>query len=258
MGRSSSREALALISNRIAEKWHYDPISPMVRSEAPARALIAGAVLLLHTVLLLQLLWTNLGQHHRPQLRERTIWLNLQTQTYLRANKRSRQDVLRQPQRLSKQPTLSRSAHAQSIPVYSLPFESDQKNLLGLHDQLFNCAPENLVNLDATQRSRCRKLGALPGYDPNAMDYADHSDKVPGAKRWERELARKNAPLLLPCGSAAGLNPLYTSECILEGVANGFDFKKQYENQPAYFDKPKNLHVDNNGNPPPIYRERTH
>lgn len=127
-----------------------------------------------------------------------------------------------------------------------------------MHDQLFNCAPENFANLDEAKLSRCRKLGAFPGYDPGAVDYADHSDKVPGAKQWERELARKKAPPLLPCGNASGINPLYTGVCILENIAKGFAFKEQYENQPAYSDKSGKPHVGNNGDPPPIYRERDH
>lgn len=232
------------------------PELSLVRSEAPARILIAGAVLLIHTVLLLALLSANFGQQPRPQLRERLIWLNLQTETNPRAAKRSRKEVLQQP--LAKQRTPSQSAQSPGIPVFSLPIEPNQKSLSGLYDELFSCAPENLANLDETQRSRCRKIGALPGYDPGAVDYADHSGEVPGAKQWERELARKKAPLLLPCGSSSGINPVYTGACLLEGVAKGFAFKKQYENQPAYFDKPEKTHVDNNGDPPPIYRERTH
>jgi hypothetical protein len=102
---------------------------------------------------------------------------------------------------------------------------------------LFGCAPENITNLDEAQQSRCWKFGALPPYDPNVMDYADHSDKVPGAKRWERELARKKAPLLLPCGNSRALDPVYTAACIIANIANGFTFKQQYENQPVYSDK---------------------
>ena len=69
------------------------------------------------------------------------------------------------------------------------------------------------------------------------MDYADHTDEVPGAKRWARELARKQAPLLLPCGNPRAADPVYTGACIIANIANGFTFQKQYENQPAYFDK---------------------
>jgi hypothetical protein len=80
-------------------------------------------------------------------------------------------------------------------------------------------------------------LGALPSHDPSTVDYADRSDAVPGAKRWARELARKKAPLLLPCGNSKALDPVYTGACIIANIANGFTFKQQYENQPAYSDK---------------------
>jgi len=110
-------------------------------------------------------------------------------------------------------------------------------DIRGFGQALFGCAPENFTNLDEAQRSRCRKLGAFSSYDPSAMDYADHSDRVPGAKRWNLELARKKAPLLLPCGNSKALDPVYTGACIIANIANGFTFKKQYENQPAYFDK---------------------
>jgi hypothetical protein len=108
----------------------------------------------------------------------------------------------------------------------------------GFGQALLGCAPENLANLDEVQRSRCGKFGALPSHDPGAVDYADHG--VPGAKRWARELARKNAPLLLPCGNPRAADPVYTGACILANIANGFTFKQQYENQPGYSDKSGN------------------
>jgi hypothetical protein len=111
-------------------------------------------------------------------------------------------------------------------------------DIRGFGQALVGCAPESLANLDEAQRERCRKIGASASYNPGAMDYADHTDAVPGVKRWERELARKNAPLLLPCGNARKADPVYTSACIIANIANGFTFQKQYENQPAYFDEP--------------------
>jgi len=221
----------------------------VARDEALARTLSAGAVLLLHTCLLLALLWAKLGQQPHLQQRERAIWLDLQM--IPRAAEPARKGALRQPQRTP-------SGAARSAPVVSLPAEPDRKNLSGLHDEIFDCAPENLANLDKAQRARCRKAGAAPGYDPGAADYADRSGKVPGAKRWEVELARKQAPLLLPCGNPSGLDPIYTGTCILINVAKGFTFKEQYLNQPAYFDKRKKTHVDNNGDPPPMFRNRDH
>lgn len=223
-----------------------------VRSEDTARTLIAGAVLLFHAMLFLALLWTKLGQQPRP--REQTIWLNMQAENFPQATNHDRKER----QYRSKQATPFPSPHSPGIPVFSRPSGPNQQNLSGLHEQLFRCAPENLANLDETQRARCRKLGALPVYDPNAVDYADHSDQVPGAKRWKRELARKKAPLLLPCGNVAGIDPIYTGLCLIGTITKGFAFTEQYENQPAYFDKPKKTHVDNNGDPPPMYRDRDH
>jgi hypothetical protein len=192
-----------------------------------------GAVLalLVHAGLFLALLWTAVGP--RPQPRERTIWFNLQA--HPPSTKPGRK--VEQSQRLPHQPARPRSAEAPDHPAFSLPVEPDQKDLSGLRDQLFNCAPESFANLDEAQRSRCRKIGALPVYDPGAVDYADHRDQVPGAKRWARELARKNAPLLLPCGNSRRADPVYTGACVIANIANGFTFQKQYENQPAYFDE---------------------
>ncbi|HEY8254929.1 MAG TPA: hypothetical protein VIG39_09835, partial [Rhizomicrobium sp.] len=118
-------------------------------------------------------------------------------------------------------------------PVAASPL-APRSGLAGFGRSLSGCAPENFTNLDEAQLSRCRRIGALPAYDPSAVDYADHIDKVPGARQWEREFARKKAPLLLPCGNSKALDPVYTAGCIIANIANGFTFKKQYENQPAY------------------------
>jgi hypothetical protein len=103
---------------------------------------------------------------------------------------------------------------------------------------LEDCIPEKFSGLDQAQRARCERFGASTSYDPSAVDYADHSSEVPGAKQWERELARKKAPLLLPCGNSKAVDFVYIGACIIANIANGFTFKEQYEKQPAYFDKP--------------------
>ncbi|HZQ40670.1 MAG TPA: hypothetical protein VFA87_07745 [Rhizomicrobium sp.] len=126
---------------------------------------------------------------------------------------------------------------APQIPLRAEPL-SPTPDIRGFGQALADCAPEKVANLAEAQRSQCRKFGALPSYDPSAVDYADHS--VPGAKRWARELARKNAPLLLPCGNSRAADPVYTGACIIANIANGFTFKQQYENQPGYSDKSGN------------------
>jgi hypothetical protein len=109
-------------------------------------------------------------------------------------------------------------------------------DLAGFGQALFGCAPENFTSLDEAQRSRCQTIGALPTSDPNTPSYADRADNVPGSIQWARELARKKAPLLLPCGNAKAFDIVYTGGCIIANIANGFTFKKQYENQPTYSD----------------------
>lgn len=218
----------------------------VVRKEDLARPLIAGAVLFLHANLWLALLWANLGPQPHPQLNERITWLSLHTE----ADPRTAEHARRQMQHHPKQRMPFRPAQSPGIPVFTLPIEPSQNSLVGLHDQLFNCAPDNLANLDETQRSRCRKVAALPNYDRSALDYADRSSKVPGAKRWKRELARNKAPLLLPCASSTGIDYVATGVCIIENIMKGFEFRKQYENQPAYFDQHDKRHVENNGDEP--------
>lgn len=137
--------------------------------------------------------------------------------------------------------TAPRRAAARPAPQTFAPSETPivpTPDIRGFGQELSGCAPEKFTNLDEAQRSRCRNLGAFSRYDPGALDWVDHTGNAPGAKRWERELARKNAPLLLPCGNSKALDPVYTGACVLENIANGFTFQKQYENQPAYFDKP--------------------
>jgi len=148
--------------------------------------------------------------------------------------------------RTSKEAPASTPGTAQLKPQTFVPSEPlastvprPAPDIRGFGQALAGCAPENFTNLDEAQREHCRKFGATASYDPDAMDYADHTDKVPGSKQWERELARKNAPLLLPCGNSRKADPVYTGACIIANIANGFTFKEQYENQPAYFDKPR-------------------
>jgi hypothetical protein len=134
---------------------------------------------------------------------------------------------------------------AQPLPQTRVPrepvapsFPTPAPDIRGFGQALADCAPEKLSGLDQAQRARCQRFGASTSHDPSAVDYADHSNEVRGAKQWARELARKKAPLLLPCGNAKAVDFVYTGACIIANIANGFTFQKQYENQPAYFDEP--------------------
>jgi hypothetical protein len=120
--------------------------------------------------------------------------------------------------------------HEPSSPIVPIP----APDIRGFGQALTGCAPENFAALDETLRSHCRNLGAFSSHDPGVLDYADRSGQMPGAKQWQQELARKKAPLLLPCGNAKAFDPVYTGACIIANIANGFTFQTQYENQPGY------------------------
>lgn len=208
----------------------------------------AGAILALalHAALIAILWQATLSHVPIEARRETTLWLTLP----------ARPRVEEQKTPAVERPSRAQPAIPRKFPLYSgpnaiaPPAAPEGKALEGLHGSLFGCAPENLPNLSEAQRTRCRQGGtAMAPYDPNAVDYADHSGKVPGAPRWAREVARKNAPLLLPCANPGGISPIYTAMCVAQGVVNGFDL----EHKPEYFDKPQEAHVPNNGDPQPLH-----
>jgi hypothetical protein len=125
--------------------------------------------------------------------------------------------------------------------------------------KLYDCREANLSKLTEEQRRACAKAQVGPKTDKgDALDYADHSDQVPGAERWAREKARKNAPPLLPCASTQSIfatASAATLACLANGVINGFDL----DAQPIYGDRPDDAgHVPNNGDPPPMYKDPDH
>ena len=113
--------------------------------------------------------------------------------------------------------------------------------------QLYDCHVANLPKLTEEQRAAC----------DNSVDFADHSDRIPGAARWAREKQRKNGPPLLPCASTQSIFATMstaTLACLAKGAIDGFD----PDNAPMYGDRPEESHVPNNGDPPPIYTDPSH
>jgi hypothetical protein len=132
-------------------------------------------------------------------------------------------------------------------PITPPPTSANGSNVNGLHQWLFNCAPDNLDRLTPEQRSQC----ALRALSPNSDDSSsvlNLPSRAHDAPHWQRALARKQAPPLLPCASPAGLalTPL-TVICAANGVLNGFG---DLDEQPGYGDSPGvAAHVPNNGDP---------
>jgi hypothetical protein len=124
--------------------------------------------------------------------------------------------------------------------------------------QLYDCRTANLPKLTPEQRAACLKAQVGPKPDEgDTVDYADHSDQIPGAARWAREKQRKNGPPLLPCASTQSVFATMstaTLACLAKGAVDGFD----PDNAPMYGDRPEESHVPNNGDPPPIYSDPGH
>ncbi|HEY5337509.1 MAG TPA: hypothetical protein VIJ85_04845 [Rhizomicrobium sp.] len=114
---------------------------------------------------------------------------------------------------------------------------------------LFDCAPGNRGALTPEQIAQCAAPGFGPVHDNAAVDYADHTNRSHSAAFWARGRARKNAPLLLPCMDPNSINPLGTLICLGKAAAAA-DEKFDLDKQPGYGDKPEELHIPNNGDPP--------
>ena len=132
--------------------------------------------------------------------------------------------------------------HYPNYDKINLPPTTGETDLDALHGFLFACAPENLINLTPEQRAQCVMANA--GHKPDdSVDYADHTDRSKNAVRWARGLMRKQQPLLLPCMSPG----LATLICAAKGISDG---GIDLDMQPTYGDKPQEVRVPNNGDPP--------
>jgi hypothetical protein len=199
------------------------------------RAISILLVLILHTLLILALA-RFMVRPQNPAFRtvpEARLFETIIDTTRFPVHRPGKQAPRPAPVRAAVRP-LPQTAPPAEPPPPAVP--TPAPDIRGFGQALTGCAPENLANLDDAERSRCGKFGALPSHDPGAVDYADRGDRVPGAKRWARELARKKAPLLLPCGNAKALDVVYTGACVIANIANGFTFQQQYGNQPGYSD----------------------
>ncbi len=139
-------------------------------------------------------------------------------------------------------------------PVVTPPPAALSPSLQGLHQFLFNCAPENLGMLTQEQRAHCAMQASAPNADEtnSVRNLPSHAHDP---ARWQRALARKQNPVLLPCMSSAGIgvSPL-TLACIGKGAIEGFG---DLDRTSGYGDPPPvAVHVPNNGDPVPPYSPR--
>jgi hypothetical protein len=213
--------------------------------DVPLRKLAsAGAVIVLH-IFVLALWLSHAGVHRVASPRETILYL----------------PPLPKPAELkpAAQPRAPRPAvHLSPLPdtrAITVPMFKDNAipATPGLGRSLFGCRPENFANLSPEEQAAC--ASASNGPTPNLAPYfRDHSDRVPGAALWARQKARKNAPLLLPCASPNGINPIGTALCLGGALINGV----KPDEQPIYGDKPQDVHVPNGGDPHPDYTDPDH
>jgi len=135
---------------------------------------------------------------------------------------------------------------APSTTAITAPPATNGADLQGLHQSLFDCAPENFVNLTQEQQAQCNSaaIGPVPNTAESPRNLPSRAHDAP---HWERALARKKNPVLLPCANPLGLalTPLLLA-CLGKGVVQGFDL----DAQPGYGDAPpQDARVPNNGEP---------
>lgn len=119
--------------------------------------------------------------------------------------------------------------------------------LPGLNQSLFGCAPGNLDKLAPEERANCLSHQSRRNVEePSVLNLPSRAHDEP---HWQRALARKQNPTLLPCANPGGL-PLTLGSvvCAANGAFNGFG---DLDEQPGYGEAPSvAVHVPNNGDPP--------
>lgn len=221
--------------------------------ELPWRKILgAGAVIVLHIAIVAVLLnATVVGSIFRPAPHETILFLQPLPKPQVKPQAKPVEPVVRRTAPASK------LKNGGGIPV---PQASDETPNAASRPayELYDCRAANLPKLTEEQRAACAKSAVGPKQDEgDSVDFADHSDRVPGAARWAREKQRKNGPPLLPCASTQSIFATMstaTLACLANGAINGFD----PDNAPMYGDRPEESHVPNNGDPPPIYTDPDH
>jgi hypothetical protein len=219
------------------------------RLPPPRKLVSAGAVVLLHLLVLALWLAPRPAARHRPEPRETILYLPPLTKP-------------EPPKPVAPPPRESRPiVRLPPLPgsrAITIPLSKDNTApaLPGLGRSLFGCRPENFANLSPEDQAACASASNGPK-PPGAPDFRDHSDHVPGAALWARQKARKNGPLLLPCASTQSIFATLstaTLACLAKGAVNGMDV----DAQPMYGDKPEDTHLPNNGDPRPTYVDPDH
>ena len=93
-------------------------------------------------------------------------------------------------------------------------------SLRDLYFYLYECTPENFANLSEGEKTKCARASLSPV--PNdSRSVLNQPSRAKDAPHWERALARKKNPALLPCASPQGLNLLGAALCLGKAAAHG-------------------------------------
>lgn len=127
------------------------------------------------------------------------------------------------------------------------PATNNIGSLRGLYFYLYECTPENFSHLSEAERTRCAQasLTPVPNDTRSLMNQPSRAKEAP---RWERALARKKNPALLPCMSPGGLNLIGTALCLGKAAVKGG--VGDLDAAPGYGDTPSVVRDPATGVPP--------
>jgi hypothetical protein len=109
---------------------------------------------------------------------------------------------------------------ASSVPGATGASPAPNSRSSGLYFYLYECTPENFANLTEAEKARCAQASLSPV--PNdTRSLLNLPSRAKDPLHWERALARKKNPTLLPCMSSGGINPLATAFCLGKAAAKG-------------------------------------
>jgi hypothetical protein len=138
--------------------------------------------------------------------------------------------------RTSRGPVASRPATTYFNPDAFRALPALQPNTLGLQTALSACGLENYDMASAEVRTLCGKIGALLKNDPGHFGV---KQDIANPQHWARELARREAPFLMPCASPNPPSPqlakmgaiisinLDTLKCIYDLMMHPYDPEKR-------------------------------
>jgi hypothetical protein len=124
---------------------------------------------------------------------------------------------------------------------------SNGASLRGLYFFLYECTPENFANLTEEERARCASASLSPNPD-ETNTLRNLPSRSLDAPAWNRALARKKNPSLLPCVSPQGFSPLGTAMCLGKAATTG-GFG-DLDEAPGYGDAPSVVRDPATGVPP--------